>query len=310
MKLFRKKADYRTIGFIFSYFIWTIFIWNIDPQNTWLKVSFILPTCLLSWIAAIITHNTLHHPIFTKRWLNRFFQVVLTLTYGFPVSEYIPGHNLSHHRHTQTPKDVMRTTKVQFQWNLLNFFLFMPMVAGDVTRANMRYARLMKERRPAWHRQLLLETTACWGSKLLLLLFNWHKCTLYVIIPHLFALWAITTINYVWHDGCDLTSPYNHSRNFIGKLFNWFTFNNGYHGMHHIQPALHWSLLPSTHENLLHPYIHPALEEKSLLIYLFRIIIFPGKRLTYDKSPINLPPNVPDEDWILAEENSPLLQAT
>jgi len=82
---------------------------------------------------------------------------VLTLTYGHPVSAYVPGHNLSHHKHTQTRRDVMRTTKVRFSSNLLNGLLFMPRVGGDILKADMRYFKAMYRRNPPWFRQMLIE---------------------------------------------------------------------------------------------------------------------------------------------------------
>lgn len=82
-------------------------------------------TCWFSFFGAVATHNTVHSPVWKSRTMNRLFQVVLTLTYGHPVSAYVPGHNLSHHKYTQSRKDVMRTSKVRFRWNLLNGLFFM-----------------------------------------------------------------------------------------------------------------------------------------------------------------------------------------
>ena len=36
----------------------------------------------------------------------------------------------------------------------------------------------------------------------------------------------------------------NHARNFTGPLLNFLALNNGYHGMHHEEPGMRWSLLP------------------------------------------------------------------
>jgi O-acetylhomoserine/O-acetylserine sulfhydrylase-like pyridoxal-dependent enzyme len=40
-------------------------------------------------------------------------------------------------------------------------------------------------------------------------------------------------INLIQHDACDIASDWNHSRNFVGPVFNWFMMNNGYHTIHH-----------------------------------------------------------------------------
>ena len=83
-----------------------------------------------------------------------------------------------------------------------------------------------------------------------------------------------------------------------GKFFNWFHFNNGFHGMHHLEAGLHWSLLPQKHAELIAPHVHPALEQKSLAIYLLRTFVFETRRLRYDGAPLVLPEEGEDEDWI------------
>ena len=69
---------------------------------------------------------------------------------------------------------------------------------------------------------------------------DWKKFLLYVLVPHQYAAWGIITMNFLQHDGCDEDTEYNHSRNFVGKLVNWWTYNNGFHAIHHMRagPAL------------------------------------------------------------------------
>jgi fatty acid desaturase len=81
-----------------------------------------------------------------------------------------------------------------------------------------------------------------------------------VVVPQLIANLGIVGINFLWHDGCDPEHPVNHSRNFTGSLLNFLSLNNGYHGMHHEEPGMHWSLLPEAHARRIHPGLHPALE--------------------------------------------------
>ncbi len=97
-----------------------------------------------------------------------------------------------------------------------------------ISAGNYRYRRAVRETRPAWNRQLTTEIIAVWGVKAALLLVNWRLALLYCVIPHLFALWGITTVNFLWHDGCDPDHPTNHSRNFVSPVFNWFTLNKSW----------------------------------------------------------------------------------
>jgi fatty acid desaturase len=297
--MLRFQEDRRTLFLLSCFAALSAGGWLLDPGGA-LGVAWVPVTCVSSFICAVIAHNTVHTPVFHRRWMNRAFQVWLSLSYGFPVSEYVPGHNLSHHKFMQHREDVMRTTKVDTGWNLLNFLLFFFAVAPGVTAGNYRYQAAMKDRLPLWNRQLQVEILAAWGVKAALLLLDWRKALLFYIVPHLFAVWAITTVNYLQHDGADAAHPVNHSRNFVGPLFNWFFLNNGYHGIHHEQPGLHWSLAPRAHAERMHPTIHPALEQPSLAAYMFRALIFPGRRLTYDGKPVVITAEGPDADWVAA----------
>jgi fatty acid desaturase len=295
----RYRADLRTLAFIATYFVALASAWCVPALS---RMPWIVPTvaflCWISWINAVITHNVIHLPIWRSTALNKVTRVALSLTYGFPVNEYVPGHNLSHHRYTQERRDVMRTSKVNHSWNLLNILTFFPNVAFDVMRANAKYVEFAKDTRRDWYTERNLQTIVTWGLKVALLVLDWKKALLFVFLPHLGAVWGVTTVNYLWHDGCDATHPYNHSRNFVGKFFNWFHFNNGFHGMHHLEAGLHWSLLPQKHAELISPHIHPALEQRSLTVYLVRTFLLEPRRLTFDGKPVVLPEEGADEDWI------------
>src|SRR5690606_3406264 len=192
------------------------------------------------------------------------YQVLLTLIYGHPTSAFVPGHNLSHHKHTQSRRDVMRTQKARLPHHLLNGLFFFLLVAPGIMRGDSAYGRFMKERHPRWFRQLALEFCALWGVTVALFVVDWQRALLFWLVPHLYAQWGIVTMNLLQHDGCDADSEYNHSRNFVGAVVNYFTFNNGFHTIHHMRPGLHWSLLPAAHAREVAPHIHPKLDQPSL----------------------------------------------
>lgn len=303
--MLRYRADLRTLAFVAIYFSLVATGYVLRPTNLWAIVPLVAATCCFSFFGAVITHNTIHAPVFTSRALNRAFQVVLTLTYGHPVSSFVPGHNLSHHKHTQTRRDVMRTSKVRFRWHLLNALCFMFRMGPDIMRADAKYGAAMRTRKPAWFRQMLFEMAVLYVLLGFTLWLDWKSFLLYVFIPHRYAGWGIITMNLLQHDGCDEASAYNHSRNFVGGIVNFFTFNNGYHTIHHMQASLHWSLTPAAHAERVAPFIHPALDQASLLEYVWRTFFWPGKRLTFDGKPLVLPAEGPDEDWIPHPNETP-----
>lgn len=302
--MLRNRADVRTLGFLVAYASLVVGQWIYAPSGP-LAWALFSATCALSWICAVIAHNTVHTPVFEQRWLNKAFQVWVSLSYGFPISDYVPGHNLSHHRYVQAREDVMRTTRVDFRWNLLNFLFFMPSVTPGILRGNEHFRRTLGPRAAAWRRQLVLEAVVVWSVKIACFIVDWEKALYYVFLPHVFANWGIVSVNFLQHDGCDPDHPYNHSRNFVGKVFNWWTLNNGFHAMHHITPGLHWSLLREAHARQVAPHIHPALEQRSLLVYLWKAFIWPGKRLRYDGTPVVIEDEGPDREWVTPGDSVP-----
>lgn len=304
-KILRYAADRRTLGIIAAWYALVALQWVAGPASPWLAAPLVALTCAGAFLGAVATHNAVHCPVFHARGLNRLWQVVLTLTYGHPVSSYVPGHNLSHHRHAETARDVMRTDKARFRYHLCNLLFFTASIGPSIMGAELAYARFAWSRRPRWTRQFVLETAVMLAAVAALLALDWRKALLYVLLPWQFAAWGIVTMNLLQHDGCDPESPYNHSRNFVGRTINWFTFNNGYHGVHHLRPTLHWSLAPATHERILRPHLDPRLDEPSMLAYVWRTFVLPGGRKNFDGTPRVLRDPGPDADWFSGDGPMP-----
>jgi hypothetical protein len=197
----------------------------------------------------------------------------------------------------------MRTDKARFRWNLLNALFFFPAVMPAIVKGNAAYTNAVRHSQRAWVRQKWLEAVCVWGVKAVLLWLDWRKALAVVVIPHAFAVWGITSINFLQHDGCDAASPHNHSRNFVGRAFNWFFLNNGFHGIHHQHPGLHWSLAPQAHARELKPFIDSRLDEPSFVKYLFRTFVWPGLRTQFDGTPVKLPLHKRrDEQWLVVSQ--------
>jgi len=295
--ILRYRSDIRTVSFVSLYFVLLAGVWVWTPVVWWHAVPAFAALCVLAFMGAVTTHNSLHCPPFKYRWMNKVWQVVLTLTYGHPVSSYVPGHNLSHHKYTQSRKDVMRTSKARFRWNVLNLLFFVALISPSIMRADSMYVKRTRHKNPRWFKQLLLEMSAFWAAQIALFVIDWRKAIIFWLLPHLYAQWGIVTMNLLQHDGTDEKTEYDHSRNFVGGFVNWWTYNNGYHTIHHLKPSLHWSLTPAAHAELVAPHIHPALDQKSLFSYLWTTYLL-NNRVMYDGREFVLPDEGPDEDWI------------
>lgn len=301
--MLRRRADLWPLSTHVAYFALLVAAWMHGTYD-WTMAALVAGICLTAFQGAVQNHNAIHCPVFKKRWMNRAYQVVLTLIYGHPSSSYVPGHNLGHHKATDTPKDAMRTSKARFRLNVLNILLFILIVAKSVASADSAYAKAMRKRHPVWFRQLVIEMSTLISVSAVLLYLDWKLALLLWFFPHFYAQWGITGINLLQHDGCDIESKYDHSRNFVDPFLNLLAFNNGYHTIHHMKPGLHWSLAKEAHEREVAPHIHPNLAQKSLWKYLF-VTYGLNKRLDYLGNPYFPRPDPPDENWVPAPDETP-----
>jgi fatty acid desaturase len=199
----------------------------------------------------------------------------------------------------------MRTTKLRFEWHALNALLLPVLVGGAIFTGNAHYFKRMASRSPRWFRQFLVEATVYVVWLLTFLRLDPVNWLLTIVLPHQYAAWGIMAMNMFQHDGCDERSEWNHSRNFVGPVINFFCFNNGYHTIHHRHPGLHWSLAPEAHRREVAPHIHPQLEVPNFTVWFVRTFLLPGGRLTYDGRPVVLGPPTPDEDWVASVDDAP-----
>ncbi|RYO19307.1 hypothetical protein AA0113_g10699 [Alternaria arborescens] len=254
----------------------------------------------LSFMGAVTTHNAIHLPIFWHKEWNNFYQICLSLQYGGAVSIFIPGHNLSHHKYPQQARDVMRTTKVRYNWNLLNGLLFFWHVVLSGNKDDKLYFEAQARLNRPIAKQRRIEEVAVWSATVVLVLLDWRRWIWFALLPQFYAKYCILSLNFLQHDGCDMSSKYNFARNFTGRTLNYFCFNNGFHTVHHLHPGLHWSTLPQKHQELIAPHIAPSLEISNMLIYIWRCFIYPGHRLDYKGHRLLISKEeneMPDEPW-------------
>ena len=241
------------------------------------NVFVFVAACGLSFLNSVVIHNHLHQGIFANRRLNLAWRAVLSFGALYPASANIPAHNLVHHHFDDDGDlDWAAPQHVRFRWNLLNLLHF-PNVAGPRTFAGVqRWAQ--SSRHPSFVRQYRLEMAFAFGLTGLLLAVDFWSALFYVVLPQLYGARCILRINLIQHDGADVGSEWNHSRNFVGRAFNWIMCNNGFHTIHHNRAGLHWSELAEAHRREAVPRMDPRLDEGSMVAYLARTYLLPRPR--------------------------------
>jgi fatty acid desaturase len=266
----RHPAEWRQIGIIALYMGVLGSMYFVPACR---NPVFFVAACFLSFLNAIVIHNHLHQGIFHDRRWNDRFKLVLSFGNLYPASANTPSHNLVHHHFEDDGRpDWASPDHVHFGWHLLNLIHF-PNVAGPNTFAGVkRWGALFG--RDAFRRQYTKETVFAFGLTGLLALFDFWTTLCFIVLPQLWGARGILRINLLQHDGCDTSSEWNHSRNFVGRAFNWILCNNGYHTIHHNRAGLHWSALPQAHQKEVVPRIDPSLDEPSMVWYLLKTFVF------------------------------------
>lgn len=267
-------AETRQIAIVAIYLA-LVFSMYFNPSSR--NPFFFFFACYFSFLNAVVIHNHLHQGIFRSKRLNLLWRVVISFGALYPASANIAAHNLVHHHFDDDGQpDWAAPDNVSFRWNLLNLLHF-PNVSGPNTFAGVKRWGAIAGR-GAFRRQYMVETVVAFGLTGVLMLNDFWSALFFVVLPQLYGARCILRINLIQHDGCDTTSEWNHSRNFVGRAFNWIMCNNGYHTIHHNRAGLHWSTLHTAHAREVVSRIDPALDEKSMVWYLLRTYLFNLRR--------------------------------
>jgi fatty acid desaturase len=270
----KHPAEWRQIGIVAVYLGLLGSMYLVPACR---NVFFLGAACYFSFLNTVVIHNHLHQGIFKRRGLNMVWRVVLSFGALYPASANIPSHNLVHHHFDDDDQpDWAAPENVSFGWNLANLVHF-PNVAGPNTFAGVQRWIAVNGRRD-FARQYLYENVFAFGLTGLLLLNDFWSGLFFVVLPQLYGARCILRINLIQHDGCNTKSEWNHSRNFVGRAFNWIMCNNGYHTIHHNKAGLHWSKLADAHVRDVKPRIDPSLDERSMIVYLARTYLFGLRR--------------------------------
>lgn len=268
--LVKHPAEWRQIGIVALY--WACLFGMVFVPALRNPVVFVL-ACALSFLNAVVIHNHMHQGVFQSRALNLAFRRVLSFGALYPATVNIPSHNLVHHHFDDDGQpDWAAPDNVGFRWHLLNLLHF-PNVAGPNTfDGAMRWGAIGG--REEFKRQYLYDNVFAFGLTGALMVVDVWSTLFFVVLPQLWGARCILRINLIQHDRCDTTTEWNHSRNFVGRAFNWVMCNNGYHTIHHNRAGLHWSVLHEHHAKEVQPRIDPSLDERSMVAYLLRTFAF------------------------------------
>jgi beta-carotene hydroxylase len=294
-RMLRDAADGRTLVWCLAMPAVTLTMYGVPRL-----IPFLFPVaCYLSMAAGLIAHNHHHRATFRQRWLNEVLSVWLSVFQGYPAFSWLPTHNRNHHRYVNREGDATitwRNSRKHTAWTA-GIALF-TVKLGPLVRA---YVSSLRDGSPARYRWICVQyiVWAAWPVGLLAgaaaVYGLWEGTKVWLLatgLPLFFAPWSIASLSYIQHVHTDPWSEYNHSRNFTGALFNWLTFNLGYHTVHHERPSAHWSTLPSAHARIEH-LLHPELRVENFLVWCLRSYVLAPLSPHFGTQQIGRAPDAP-----------------
>lgn len=272
--LVRHRTEWRQIGIVAVYWLLLSLMFFVPNMRNPLVLAL---ACAFSFLNAVVIHNHLHRGIFHSKSLNLWWRRILSFGNLYPASANIPAHNLVHHQFEDDGKwDWAETRVVNFRWNLLNLVHFPNVIGPRTFNGVSRFGQFTKQ--PGFETQYRSELAFAFGLTAALFVLDFWTTLFFVVVPQLYGARCILRINLIQHDRADTLSEWNHSRNFVGRAFNWIMCNNGYHTIHHNRSGLHWSELDQAHRREVISRIDPRLDEPSMVWYLARTYLFTWSR--------------------------------
>jgi fatty acid desaturase len=245
----RYKADRRAVAYVSILLALHAAAFFFAP--TWVAGLCVIPLAVASMFVSAINHHHQHFNTFRSAWMNRVFELALSLQTGIAPFSWVLHHNLGHHvnylhqrPHSEpdeskwTRSDGSQMGRIEYTIDLLLHHQI------DIFRVGRRY--------PKYFRQFLWMKLPLYSIIGLALYFNPMNAVLVILLPGFIALAHTVWVTYEHHAGAYPTSHYDASRNNTNPLFNYLTCNLGYHTAHHKRPGVHWSLLPKIHEEIKH----------------------------------------------------------
>ncbi len=247
-KILRYTVDRYTVSFVLLFFSVQLTIWHFATPVVAAVLA--VPLFFASMVSASIHHNHQHVNVFRKPWLNRIFEMPLTLQTGVGPYTWVLHHNLGHHlnylQQRSEKGDVDESRWMRVNGSVMgrteySIFLFLKH-HFDIYQVGKKHPRI--------YRNYLLMRIPLYSLVALLLWLNpVNGVILFVLLP-MATLLHTCSATYEHHSGLETENHLLASRNNLSKAYNLLSQNLGYHTAHHMRPGLHWSELPKYHEQI------------------------------------------------------------
>ena len=224
-----------------------IYLFIPGNLNWWLVLIYYgFNFSLLTGSFILMLHLTSHRPLFKKEY--KFFNNVIPWFigpfFGETPESYFAHHLGMHHAEENMPEDHSSTMKYQRD----SFKDFMKYYFNFISRGIYDLAKYLKTKnRLKIRKKFIIGELSFWIIAALLLFINFKASLFIFIIPVFVVRFLMMAGNWGQHAFIDKQNPrnnYTNSINCVNVRYNRTCFNDGYHIVHHLKPAMHWMDLP------------------------------------------------------------------
>ena len=191
----------------------------------------------------LMLHNISHRKLFKKpyQWLNTWIAWVVCPFFGHTPETYFVHHIAMHHVENNMLDDASSTLPYQRD-SFRGFISYLTRFLFLGFRDTFVY--LFHRKRKKLYMRLTFGEISFYVFCIGMCFVNF-KATLFIfIIPFVFARIVMMLGNWTQHAFINTKDPEDNSINCINTKYNRTCWNDGYHAIHHIRPALHYTDIP------------------------------------------------------------------
>lgn len=192
----------------------------------------------------LMLHCISHRRLFKKgyTWIYHWVIWGVCPFFGHTPETYFVHHMAMHHVENNMPEDGSSTLRYQRDslWGFINYvcrFLFLGFRDTFMYLFNRKWKKFYMRLTYGEFSFLLFCLGMCF--------INFNTTLWIFIIPFLFARIVMMLGNWAQHAFIDITDPEENTINCINTKYNHTCWNDGYHAVHHLRPALHYTDIPA-----------------------------------------------------------------
>ncbi len=196
----------------------------------------------------LMFHCMCHRPTFKKgyTWIHTYVTWFVAPFFGGTPETYFAHHIIMHHVENNMEDDASSTLKYRRD-NPIDFlrYFFRFLLLGIVDT----FMYLFRKKRKKVYTRFTLGELSFYVFAAVMCFVNLKATLMVFIIPVIYSRLISMMGNWTQHSFIDKSDPDGHFTsvyNCINNVYNQNCWNDGYHSIHHLNPALHYTDIPST----------------------------------------------------------------